>query len=285
MRTIATLLLISTVAAPAVAQSSDSVTVNPAGAQVLIDPGTGQQRVVPELMQPWQVEPVQLQVPRKHRSRPAQTDAQMSSVPETPPPAPVAHTRHPARVASAPAQQQPAPSSTQQPTSSMSLDEMGALVTQSRHAEPFPSPTASAPPPRRVPVEPPPKPAVAKPPERVASIGRPNPKSLAGTRRDTITFAAGATDPSTTAVSDVRNLAGSLNAALSDSASRVQIMAYGGARGEKSSDTRRLSLKRALVIRQLLIDDGVPSERIDVFALGGVEDDGPLDRVDVYVKS
>jgi hypothetical protein len=38
------------------------------------------------------------------------------------------------------------------------------------------------------------------------------------------------------------------------------------------------------VIRQLLIDDGIPSERIDVFALGGADDDGPLDRVDVFLK-
>jgi outer membrane protein OmpA-like peptidoglycan-associated protein len=45
-----------------------------------------------------------------------------------------------------------------------------------------------------------------------------------------------------------------------------------------------MSLKRALAIRQVLIDDGVPSERIDVRAMGGVDDDGPTDRVDVYTK-
>jgi len=80
-------------------------------------------------------------------------------------------------------------------------------------------------------------------------------------------------------------LAGTLSAVIGDGSSRVQLMAYAGQRGEKSSDTRRMSLKRALVIRQLLIDDGVPSERIDVFALGGADDDGALDRVDVFVKS
>jgi hypothetical protein len=34
----------------------------------------------------------------------------------------------------------------------------------------------------------------------------------------------------------------------------------------------------------LLIDDGVPSERIDVRAMGGAID-GALDRVDVFVRS
>ena len=85
-------------------------------------------------------------------------------------------------------------------------------------------------------------------------------------------------------MSSVRTLAGSLANTLGDGSARVQLMAYAGQRGEKSSDTRRLSLKRALVVRQLLIDDGVPAERIDVFALGGVDDSGPLDRVDVLVK-
>ena len=65
----------------------------------------------------------------------------------------------------------------------------------------------------------------------------------------------------------------------------MQLLAFGGPPGEKSSNTRRLSLKRALVVRQILIDDGVPSERIDVRALGGTDDDGPPDRVDVFLKS
>ena len=67
--------------------------------------------------------------------------------------------------------------------------------------------------------------------------------------------------------------------------SRIQLLAYGGARGDKGSDARRLSLKRALAIRQVLIDDGVPADRIDVRAMGGVDDSGPVDRVDVYIKA
>ena len=67
--------------------------------------------------------------------------------------------------------------------------------------------------------------------------------------------------------------------------SRIQLLAYGGEKGDKGSDARRLSLKRALAIRQVLIDDGVPSERIDVRAMGGADDGGPADRVDVFVKT
>ena len=72
---------------------------------------------------------------------------------------------------------------------------------------------------------------------------------------------------------------------MTGSGSRIQLLAYGGDKGDKGSDARRLSLKRALAIRQVLIDDGVPSERIDVRAMGGADDGGPADRVDVFIKS
>ena len=82
----------------------------------------------------------------------------------------------------------------------------------------------------------------------------------------------------------VRVMSGGLNNALTNGSARIQLEAYGGKQGDKGSDARRLSLKRALIIRQLLIDDGVPSERIDVRAMGGASD-GALDRVDVFVRS
>ena len=66
---------------------------------------------------------------------------------------------------------------------------------------------------------------------------------------------------------------------------RVELQAFGGTKGDKGSDARRLSLKRALAIRQVLIDDGVSPDRIDVRAMGGVDDSGPADRVDVYTKA
>ena len=104
-------------------------------------------------------------------------------------------------------------------------------------------------------------------------------------KRGAVLFAKGAADPSPVQFAGVKLLAGDLTTALESGASRVQLEAYGGAPGDKSSDARRLSLKRALAVRQLLIDNGVPSNRIDVRAMGGADDKGPADRVDVFVRA
>jgi len=139
------------------------------------------------------------------------------------------------------------------------------------------------PPPQRVAsVEPPP---VRTPPPARLSTPATNPEIPSGTKRGVILFAPNADDPTVAAMATVKSLAGGLSTALGDGSSRVQLLAFGGPRGDKSSDTRRLSLKRALVVRQVLIDQGVPAERIDVRAMGGTDDSGPLDRVDVFLKS
>ncbi|MDE2463110.1 MAG: OmpA family protein [Alphaproteobacteria bacterium] len=85
----------------------------------------------------------------------------------------------------------------------------------------------------------------------------------------------------------LNDLAFSLKTALASGASRVELVGYGGNPGDTSSAARRLSLERALAVRQALIADGVPAERIDVRALGGVpaSDHGATDRVDIFVKS
>lgn len=105
------------------------------------------------------------------------------------------------------------------------------------------------------------------------------------TKRGAVMFEKGATDPSPAQFNGVKLLAGDLTTALESGASRIQLEAYGGAPGDKSSDARRLSLKRALAVRQLLIDNGVPANRIDVRAMGGIDDKGPADRVDVFVRA
>ncbi|MGN6516391.1 MAG: hypothetical protein ACTHLR_11200 [Rhizomicrobium sp.] len=104
-------------------------------------------------------------------------------------------------------------------------------------------------------------------------------------KRSEILFARNATDPGNATINKLHGIANDLNTLLGAGAARVQLDAYGGPPGDKSSDSRRLSLKRALVIRQILIEDGVPSERIDVRALGGIDDHGAPDRVDVYVSA
>lgn len=104
------------------------------------------------------------------------------------------------------------------------------------------------------------------------------------TRRSEILFPRGDPDISSSTVDKMRTVAADLNTLLGAGASRVQLDAYGGAPGDKGSDARRLSLKRALGIRQLLIEDGIPSEKIDVRAMGGIDDGGAPDRVDVLVR-
>ncbi|HEY4113938.1 MAG TPA: OmpA family protein, partial [Rhizomicrobium sp.] len=98
-----------------------------------------------------------------------------------------------------------------------------------------------------------------------------------------ILFASGGTDPDAASYQQVKTLAASLNTALESGAAGVEVDAFGGSPGDKSSDARRLSLRRALAVRQLLIDNGVPADRINVRAMGGTEDQGKPDRVDIYV--
>ncbi len=100
-----------------------------------------------------------------------------------------------------------------------------------------------------------------------------------------ILFAKDADAPAESAIADIRFLAEKLNGGLSRAQSRVEVMAYGGNKGDKGSDARRLTLKRALAIRQILIDAGVSSARINVHAQGGVDDAGPADRVDVFIRA
>jgi outer membrane protein OmpA-like peptidoglycan-associated protein len=315
MRIALTLVLVLTVA-PAAAQS---VTVNSMGVasdgQVLIDPGTGRPRVVAPLLQPWQFGGVKLHAPRKAAAKPAETETASTATEADTAPTPRKHKiakpaaeavvsaeppAKPRRTASAtPPAAAPAPAS----GGFSGFGDLETLTTAPKAAEaPKPAPVAKAqpaakpvPPPKVVEapkvIAPKPTPAieVAKPapapkPVKTASIEPTKPHVSAAKPRDSITFAPNASDPSGTAVGSVRGLASSLANALGDGNARIQLMAYAGQRGEKTSDTRRLSLKRALVVRQLLIDDGIPAERIDVFALGGVDDSGPLDRVDVLIK-
>lgn len=273
-------------AAPAAAQNDSVIVGGDGSGQTLIDPATGQSRYVPSLLQPWQDDAVRLRPPGHHRARktiaPATTAVTPSAEPEVAAAPPPPKKKRVATVTPTPVETpkpetpKPAAQPKPQPKSSISgfadIDLITGTGQQSQQAAPAPKAVSA------------PKAVASTPkPTKTASIEKPK-KTPTGSRKDSITFTAGASEPSGSAVASVRSLATSLTSGMGDSG-RVQLMAYAGAKGEKTSDTRRLSLKRALVVRQLLIDDGIPSERIDVFALGGADDDGPLDRVDVFVKS
>ncbi|MFO1248641.1 MAG: OmpA family protein [Alphaproteobacteria bacterium] len=127
--------------------------------------------------------------------------------------------------------------------------------------------------------------APTPPPPRKTAPAGPVTGNESLSKRSVILFAKDAADPAKSALGAIKFLANDLNAAMTGPNARVELQAFGGAKGDKGSDARRLSLKRALAIRQVLIDDGVSPDRIDVRAMGGVDDTGPADRVDVFVKA
>jgi outer membrane protein OmpA-like peptidoglycan-associated protein len=316
----ASVLLLS--AAPAAAQvyPGEEVTVNPGaiGNGYLLYPGGKYGRHVGTLLMPGDRRGgvIHLHMPVKHRhvaKRPtppaavatadAAPETTMSVTSPTPAPAPA----HPAKRTAA-ATPPPAAAAPTADLNSLPEDSAARLVGEggapAKPAKPVkaakPAPTA-APPPAPADTGAPPLPfsfggprslaTAAPPPKRVASANPPPaastpPATATGLKRQSvIPFPAGQSSPAATDVYAIHALANSLNAALNAGAQRVQLEAYGGPRGDKSSDSRRLSLKRALVIRELLIEDGVPSEKIDVRAMGGVEDSGATDRVDVFVRA
>lgn len=66
---------------------------------------------------------------------------------------------------------------------------------------------------------------------------------------------------------------------------RITLNAYAGTNGEITPrEARRISLARALAIRDYLTNKGIPSGRIDVRALGANVPSGDMDRVDVKVN-
>lgn len=241
-------------AALAQVASGNEVTVNPVpmGGEILLYPGGEYARTVGRLKQPGETDkPIQLHMPSRHRvARTAPAAAEAPVTAEAPSQAPAiaqAPPRHHRHVASVPP---PAPVENTPPPPSSAASMFGDFG-----------------------------PAPAAPTQATPAA----PPGL--TKRSMILFARDAPDPSRDSLAAIKFLAGDLNGALGNAGSRIQLQAFGGARGDKSSDARRLSLKRALAIRQVLLDDGVAAERIGVSAMGGSDDSGPADRVDVYLQN
>jgi len=76
-----------------------------------------------------------------------------------------------------------------------------------------------------------------------------------------------------------RALTGVAKSTVADQSIQLLILAY--ASGDDASKARRLSLSRALAVRSFLKDQGVPSGRIEVRALGNKVPEGAPDRVDL----
>ena len=243
----------------------------PAGG-VLLYPGGEYSRTLPPLLYPGESGgPIQLHMPTRHHVAAAETkparEAEAAPEPKAKPKA------KPSRVASAAPRPAPVPASAPAPAPApapgpqASLNPFGGAPDLSNVFGNHPQAPAPAPP----------------PPVKTAPAGPTTGKENL-TKRSVILFAKDAPDPAQGALGAIKFLASDLNAAMSSPNARVELQAFGGAKGDKGSDARRLSLKRALSIRQVLIDDGVSPDRIDVRAMGGADDTGPADRVDVYVK-
>jgi outer membrane protein OmpA-like peptidoglycan-associated protein len=313
------LLLTSALAAPAAAQRypGDDVTVNSSaiGRGYLLYPGGRYGRSVRHLLQPGERPGaiVHLHMPVHHREARATVHKSRRVASAAPVPPPVA-------VQTLPANNAPPAAD----ASALPEDSAARLISGSTAMTPHTKPVTQPPPPVHTAASTPPPPNVgatmvpfsltggspvpvgppAKPPKsasvapspvkpvRTASAipppaaTTPSAAAAAGMKRQSsILFPVGESSPASGDVGAIHSLAANLNAALAAGASRIQLDAFGGPRGDKSSDSRRLSLKRALVVRELLIEDGVPSEKIDVRAMGGVDDSGVADRVDVFVRA
>jgi outer membrane protein OmpA-like peptidoglycan-associated protein len=239
------------------------VQVNPvsaSGREMLLYPGGQYMRLVPALRQPGDKgAPIRLHMPVKRaRSTVARAEAPVAPRAETPRPAPKLASAAPARPAA-----NPAPRSATPPGSAYASGPGAASLFNSL-------PTISAPPTPQTTL--------------TAPSGAPPSGAEGLAMQGQILFAHDADTPSDDSLDSIRVLAGRLNGSLGKAQARIELMAFGGTKGDKGSDARRLSLKRALAIRQLLIDSGVSSARIDVHAQGGVDDSGPTDRVDVYIR-
>ena len=265
--------------------SGTEVTVNPViGGRggLLLYPGDQYMRRVQPALEPGETlkdqGPIQLHMPVRRktvRKAPATQTATAEQAPAVAPsPAPEKRQAKPKPQPKAVAAAAPPPAAAYNPGFG-SLDQGAAGLNLSRMPAAAPPPAAA--PTRMAKANPPPANVTAPPATGGETPGL--------SKRSVILFAPEAADPAESALGAIKFLAGDLNSAMTSASSRVQIQAYGGNRGDKGSDARRLSLKRALAIRQVLIDDGVAAERIDVRAMGGVDDKGPANRVDVFVKS
>ncbi len=117
------------------------------------------------------------------------------------------------------------------------------------------------------------------PPPQTASL-TPARQGFGVGRSYRLAFASGQSkldDPSTALLDEIAV------GAKADRAIRLKLLAYAGAAGQTASQSRRLSLSRALAVRSYLIDQGVRSVQFEVQAKGEKLDGGPPDRVDVIV--
>jgi outer membrane protein OmpA-like peptidoglycan-associated protein len=287
-------------AGPAMAQVATS-----SGSRIVVDPDTRRARVVNSLdgldayntvPAPVAQEPIILKKPKRHKPKPPPPQVAEAPPPEeTPAPEP------------APSEE---PSSPPSSPSSLGADDYVSPFGPAPEPKPTPKKVAEKPKPKPAPApkaEPAPAPAShetipfslsgqddygapppSKPQQQAAATPAPSQtktgSGIGNIRNIHINFPPGTAEPSADVAAALQSLAGDLTNELQAKSGRLLLQAFAGTPGDKSSEARRLSLKRALAVRQLLIDSGVPSDKIDVRAMGGITDGGKPDRVDVMLR-
>lgn len=295
---------------PAAAQiyGNEEVIVNPqaaSGGKTLLYPGGQYSRVVQPLLQPGQPDPnapIHLHMPYPHKAvhrvakakpktQTAVASAQPSQQQSAPQPDMLNFGPMPGYMAASPATSTPTAKPASAPAKKVAVVQKPPA---SPKQTPPPKKTAAAAPQQTTSDfgqgflsgeqlnAPAATPAPPQKPTRTASIAPADSKNL--NRRTSIPFPPGAEEPAPEVLDTVKTVSAQLNSALSNGSARVDLQAFGGKPNDKSSDARRISLKRALIVRQLLIDEGVPSERIDVHAMGGASEGSP-DRVDIFLRT
>ncbi len=76
---------------------------------------------------------------------------------------------------------------------------------------------------------------------------------------------------------------GVLKALQGKQASRVRVLAYARPEGTSFNNARRLSLARALAVREFFLQNGIEAKRIDVRGMGMKNQESPVDRVDLIL--
>ena len=131
--------------------------------------------------------------------------------------------------------------------------------------------TSPAPPPPTDQAAPPPPPPISDSATTAAT------KVGAGLR---VTFGAAEADLSPASAEAIRNI---VQTAPAGDGTPFNLVGYAAGTPEDPSTARRLSLSRALAVRNALMADGVTSSRIYVRALGATGGDEAPDRVDLAV--
>lgn len=229
--------------------------------------------------------------PPKPKPAPVPVVATPAPVPVAPPPA------------AAPVSAPPAPAPAPAPVAAVPVGASPDAPAIPASAPPLPLTPEPAPPPQMpqtaakpqapkpdpgpppVPAEPPPAPKVAAiappPPPAPAPVATPAvavPAPVATAKGVRLLFLPDSSDVPTTARPALDGVVKQLQGQPDR---RVLITAYAAGTPETASQSRRLSLNRALAVRSFLAESGVSTARVDVRALGSQVGDGPADRVDL----